>query len=110
MLFDPKSVAVIGATPKEGKVGYAILNNLKNFKGMVYAINPKYKEVLGFPCYPSILDAPEVELAVIAVPSKAVNPVLEQCGEKGVKYAVVITAGFREAGKLLRVPSQNPEI
>ncbi len=99
MLFDPESVAVIGATPKEGKVGYAILNNLKNFKGKVYAINPKYREVLGFPCYPSILDAPDVELAVIAVPAKAVNPVLEQCGEKGVKYAVVITAGFREAGK-----------
>ncbi len=99
MLFDPESVAVVGATPKKGKVGYAIINNLKHFRGKVYAINPKYEEVLGFPCYPSILEAPPVDLAVIAVPAKVVNPVLEQCGEKGVKYAVVITAGFRETGR-----------
>ncbi len=99
MLFDPESVAVVGATPKRGKVGYAILENLRNFKGKVYAINPKYREVLGYPCYPSILEAPKVDLAVIAVPAKAVNSVLEQCGEKGIKYAVVISAGFRESGR-----------
>ncbi len=99
MLFDPESVAVVGATPKRGKVGYAILENLRNFKGKVYAINPKYRDVLGYPCYPSILEAPKVDLAVIAVPAKAVNPVLEQCGEKGIKYAVVISAGFRESGR-----------
>ncbi len=99
MLFDPESVAVVGATPKRGKVGYAILENLRNFKGKVYAINPKYSEVLGYPCYPSILEAPKVDLAVIAVPAKAVNSVLEQCGEKGIRYAVVISAGFRESGR-----------
>ena len=99
MLFSPESVAVVGATPKKGKVGYAIIRNLKNFRGKVYAVNPKYREVLGFPCYSSILEAPMVDMAVIAVPAKAVNPVLKQCGEKGVKYAVVITAGFREAGR-----------
>ncbi len=99
MLFDPESVAVVGATPKRGKVGYAILENLRNFRGKVYAINPKYREVLGYPCYPSILEAPKVDLAVIAVPAKAVNSVLEQCGEKGIRYAVVISAGFRESGR-----------
>ncbi len=99
MLFDPESVAVVGATPKKDKVGYAILKNLQNFKGNVYAINPKYKEILGYPCYPSILEAPKVDLAIIVVPAKVVNSVLEQCGQKGVKYAVVISAGFKESGR-----------
>ncbi len=98
-MFYPKVVAVVGATPKEGKVGNILLKNLKSFKGKVYAVNPKYKEVLGFECYPSVEDIPEqVDLAVIAVPADAVADVLESCGRKGVKNVVVITAGFKEAG------------
>ena len=99
MLFEPKSVAVVGATPKEGKVGNAILRNLKNFVGEVYAVNPSYSEVLGFPCYPSILEVPDVELAVIAIPARGVPEVVEQCGRKGVRNVVVISAGFKEAGR-----------
>jgi len=98
-MFYPKVVAVVGATPKEGKVGNILLKNLKGFEGKVYAVNPKYKEVLGFECYPSVEDIPEqVDLVVIAVPANAVADVLESCGRKGVKNAVVITAGFKEAG------------
>ncbi len=98
-MFNPKVVAIIGATPKEGKVGNILLKNLKNFKGKVYAVNPKYEEILGFKCYPNIESIPDdVDLAVIAVPAKAVPEVLESCGRKGVKNVVVITAGFKEAG------------
>jgi len=99
MFFEPESVAVIGATPKEGKVGNAIIKNLKSFAGEIYAVNPSYSEVLGHPCFPSIIEAPEVDLAVIAIPAKSVPEVLEQCGKKGVKNVVVISAGFKEAGR-----------
>ena len=98
-LFKPKAIAVIGATPKEGKVGNTLLKNLSKFKGKIYAVNPKYKEVLGVECYPSVKDLPEdIDLAVIAVPAKVVPKVLEECGEKGVRAVVVISAGFREIG------------
>ncbi len=98
-MFNPKVVAVIGGTPKEGKVGNVLLKNLRDFPGKVYAVNPKYNEVLGFKCYPSVKDIPDdVDLAVIAVPAKFVPDVLKDCGEKGVKNVVVITAGFKEAG------------
>ncbi|WP_456398309.1 CoA-binding protein, partial [Palaeococcus sp. (in: euryarchaeotes)] len=101
-MFYPKSVAVIGASNKEGKIGNAIMKNLVNygFKGEIYPINVKEKEVLGIKAYRSILDVPgEVDVAVIAVPARFVPDVIDQCGQKGVKGAVVISAGFKEAGK-----------
>ncbi|AIF68459.1 CoA-binding protein [Palaeococcus pacificus DY20341] len=101
-LFYPKSVAVIGASNKEGKIGNAIMKNLVNygFKGKIYPINVKEEQVLGLKAYKSILDVPEnVDVAVIAVPSKFVPDIIDQCGQKGVKGAVVISAGFKEAGK-----------
>ena len=99
-LFEPSSVAVVGATPKVPKPGYVILSNLKrSFRGRLYAVNPKYKSVLGVPCYPSVKDVPdEVELAVIAVPTKAVEKVVDDCIEKGVEAVIIITAGFSEVG------------
>ncbi len=98
-MFNPKVVAVVGATPKEGKVGNILLKNLKDFDGKVYAVNPKYDEILGYKCYPSVEEIPdEVDLAIIAVPAEVVPSILESCGRKGVKNAVVITAGFKEAG------------
>ncbi len=98
-IFYPKSVAVIGASNKEGKVGYAIMKNLMDFNGKIYPINPKYDKVLGLKCYKSVLDVEDdIDLAVIVVPNVAVPKVLEECGEKGVKGAVIITAGFSEVG------------
>ncbi|AAB90033.1 acetate--CoA ligase alpha subunit [Archaeoglobus fulgidus] len=98
-LFYPKVVAVIGASPQEGKVGNTIMKNLRNFSGTVYAVNPKYREILGFPCYPSVLKIPEnVDLAIIVVPAKLVPKAVEECGRKDVEGAVVISAGFKEAG------------
>ncbi len=101
-LFNPKSVAIIGASDNPKKIGYALVKNLidAGFTGSIYPINPRKKEILGLPVYPSIIEAPEVpELAVIAVPAVAVLEVLEECGKKGVKGVVVITAGFRETGE-----------
>jgi len=99
-LFRPKSVAVIGASKNPKKVGYALVRNLERFKGKVFPVNPKYEKVLGFKCYPSVKEVPEpVDCALIAVPAEVVPSVLKECGEKGVNLAVVISAGFKEAGR-----------
>jgi acetyl coenzyme A synthetase (ADP forming)-like protein len=97
--FKPKSVAVIGATPTPGKIGNIIIENLfsDGFQGKIFLVNPNYKEILGMPCYPSVKDCPEVPgMVVIVVPAKLVADVLEQAGEKGVKAATIISAGFSE--------------
>jgi len=98
--FNPRSVAIIGATPKEGKVGRVIVENFKRrFKGKIYPINPKYNEILGLKCYPSVKDVPEeIDLAVIVVPAPIVPRVLRDCGEKSVKATIIISGGFRETG------------
>lgn len=97
-LFYPESVAVVGATRKRWKIGNIIIRNLSKFEGDVYAINPSYDEVEGFKCYPSILDAPDVDLVVIAIPAKSVLKVIEECGKKNIRNVVVISAGFKESG------------
>ena len=100
-LFAPRNVAIIGASRNPAKVGHTILRNAvkSGYKGKIYPINPKAKEILGIRCYKSILDVPdEVDLAVIAVPAPTVLDVAEECCEKGVKYLVVISAGFKEIG------------
>jgi len=101
-IFKPKSVAVIGASTAPGKLGHDILANLKNggFAGPLFPINPKAEEILGLKVYKSIADTPEPpELAVVVIPAKIVTPTLEQCADKGVKGAVVITGGFAETGE-----------
>jgi len=99
--FNPKSIAVIGASRTPGKVGYDILKNViqYGYQGATYPINPEASEILGLKAYPSILDVPdEIGLAVIVVPPKRVLEVIGQCGERGISAAVIITAGFRESG------------
>jgi acetyl coenzyme A synthetase (ADP forming)-like protein len=100
--FKPESVAVIGASRDPEKLGYAVVLNLKEagFPGRIYPINPKADEILDLQAYSSVLDVPyPIDLAVVVIPYRFVPSVLEQCGEKGVKAVVVITAGFREAGR-----------
>jgi acetyl coenzyme A synthetase (ADP forming)-like protein len=100
--FKPRTVAVIGASPTPGKIGYEIFRNLSQygFKGKVYPINPKANEILGVKCYSSILDTPdEVDLAVIAVPSEVVPKLIEECGQKGVKACIIVSGGFKEMGE-----------
>ncbi len=97
--FNPKSVAVIGATPTSGKIGNMIIENLfsEGYKGKVYFVNPNYKEILGMPCYPSVIDCPEApDMVVIVVPANLVAGVLEETGKKGVRCATIISAGFSE--------------
>lgn len=101
--FRPKSVAVIGASADESKLGHAVLRNLVEGGyvqfGQVYPINPKGGEILGLQVYPSVLEVPEpIELAVIVIPDIYVAGALRQCGEKGVEAVIIISAGFREAG------------
>jgi acetyl coenzyme A synthetase (ADP forming)-like protein len=101
MFFDPQSVAVIGASRTPGKLGYGVLHNIVHhgYKGAVYPVNPKASEILGLPCYPGVLDVPgPIDLAIFLIPSQYVAQELRECGEKGVKGAIVISAGFREVG------------
>ncbi|MHC3439356.1 acetate--CoA ligase family protein [Natrialbaceae archaeon A-gly3] len=98
-LFAPETVAVVGATDREGSVGKAILENLRaDFEGTVVPVNPKRDEILGIECFPDVQSAPEVDLAIVVVPPPAVNDVLCELGEAGTKNAVVITANFSEVG------------
>ncbi len=101
-IFNPKSIAVIGASRSKGKIGRELLHNLieYEFQGKLYPINPHAEEVHSIPAYPSILDVPgEVDLAVIIVPAEKTLEVMKNCGKKGVKGAIVITAGFKETGE-----------
>ena len=98
-IFYPRSIAVIGASASPKKVGYSVLRNLLSFPGALYPVNPARKELFGRTAYPSVLDIPgPVDWAVIAVPAPLVSEVMEECGEKGVRLAVIVTAGFREIG------------
>ncbi len=102
-LFNPRSIAVIGASRHPGKIGYMILKNIIDYgyKGKIYPVNPKADEILGLKAYKSILDIPdEVDMAIIVVPEKYVLEVAEQAGKKGVKVLVVITSGFAEVGNI----------
>ena len=102
-LFKPKSVAVVGASRKPGKIGYTILRNIVEygFKGKIYPINPKATEILGLKAYPSVKAVPDdIDMAVIAIPASKVLDVAKECGEKGVKVLVVITSGFAEVGNV----------
>ncbi|MBL7161137.1 MAG: acetate--CoA ligase family protein [Anaerolineales bacterium] len=101
--FEPSSVAVIGASRDPAKLGYAVLRNLVEGgyvqKGTVYPINPRADEILGLPAYGSVLDVPDpIDLAVLVIPYPYVPDALRICGQKGIPAAIVISAGFREAG------------
>jgi acyl-CoA synthetase (NDP forming) len=103
--FEPKGVAVIGASRRTNKAGHVIFKNFvinkqRNlFKAKLYPVNPNEKTIQGFPCYPSILDIKdEVDLAVIVVPAKIVPEIMRQIAQRGVKAAAIITSGFSEVG------------
>ncbi|NLA61126.1 MAG: acetate--CoA ligase [Firmicutes bacterium] len=100
-LFHPKSVAVIGASKTPGKIGYAVIENIKasGYTGEVYPINPREQEIAGYKAYPNIRDVGKpIDVAVFCVPAAASLQVAEDCGQAGVKHLIVITAGFKEIG------------
>lgn len=101
-IFSPRTVAVIGASTRENTVGRSVFTNLlfSGYTGIVYPVNPKARGILGVRAYHSVWDIPgEVDLAVIIVPGAVVPHVMEECGEKGVRAAVIISAGFKEIGE-----------
>lgn len=102
--FNPRTVAVIGASTNPDKLGHAVVENLVSGgftqKGTVYPVNPKATEILGLPAYPSVQDIPgPIDLAVIVIPYKFVPDALRTCGKKKIPAVIVISAGFREAGR-----------
>ncbi len=101
-IISPQSIAVIGASTRQESVGRALFSNIlfSGYTGIVYPVNPKARGILGVRAYRSVWDIPgEVDLAVVIVPGPHVPTVIEECGEKGVKGAIIITAGFKEMGK-----------
>ena len=101
-LFSPKSVTIIGASKSPEKVGAIVLKNIidSGFKGAVYPVNPKETDISGLKCFPNVNSLPEIpDLAVFAIPSSVAIGVLEEVGIKGIKNAVIFTAGFKEIGR-----------
>jgi len=101
-LFKPKSVAIIGASNNPLSIGHIVMQNLleHNYKGPIYPINPKSKYIKSFRAYPSVSDVPDdIDLVNISIKNTLVPYVLEDCGKKGVKFAIVHTAGFKEVGE-----------
>jgi acetyltransferase len=101
-IFKPKSIAVIGATDRIGTPGYNIFRNLigSGYEGVVYPVNPNKESIQGVQSYRSVNDSPKIaDLAIIATPSKVVIDVVEECGKKGIKGILIISAGFKEIGE-----------
>jgi len=99
--FCPKSVAVIGAAREETKVGHTIVHNIFNsgYPGKFFLINPNANEIHGKKCYKSLLDVEEnIDLAIIVIPNKFILQALEDCSKKQTKFAIIISAGFKETG------------
>lgn len=104
--FEPKAVAIIGATNKKGKVGNVIFENFKRnkeqgiFKGNIYPVNPKLDEIEGYKVYKSVKELPDdTDLAVISIPAPFVPNTMREIAEKGIKAVVIITGGFGELGE-----------
>lgn len=101
-LFNPKSIAIFGASESGDSVGARVFANVRasGFRGGIVPVNPRHEAVGGLPCYASIGDAPEpVDLAIIATPAATVAGILYECGAAGVRTAVVLSAGFGETGE-----------
>ncbi len=98
--FKPRGIAVVGATPGQGKGGHVIIDNLKRgYTGEIYPVNPRYKDIEGFPCYPSILDVPDpVDLAIVFVSAQLVPAVIDACVTRKIPGVMIQSAGFSETG------------
>jgi acetyltransferase len=100
-LFAPKSIAVVGATDREGSVGNSVFKNLlfNRFQGVVYPVNTRASHVMAVKTYPTLTSIGQpVDMAILVVPPKAVLASIEECGTLGIKNAIVVSAGFKEIG------------
>src|SRR5687768_1063927 len=114
-LFNPRSIAVVGASDRPASIGARTLDNLLNhstFDGDLWLVSSTRKELHGRPCFPGVRELPGVpDVAMVVVPAAATIEVLEQCAEKGVRFAVVLTSGFGETGEEgLQVEAQMKRI
>lgn len=103
LLFEPRTVAVIGASHDPNKIGYKIVQNIiaNGYAGKVFPVNPKGGEILGLPVFSSIKDiSDEIDVALIVVPAKAVFETVQECAAHGVKFVPIISSGFSEVGNL----------
>ncbi len=101
-IFMPRAVAVIGASATPGKLGYAIVENLKGggYEGRIYPVNPGAKEILGYQCYPSLDETPDdTDVAIVSIPAKGVAALVPSAAKKRVAGLVVISSGFAEIGE-----------
>lgn len=102
-IMRPDTVAVIGASAEDGKIGNSVMKNLINggYQGKIYPIHPKAEEIMGMTAYKSVLDVPgNIDVAVFAIPAKFVAQALEEVGQKGIPGAVLIPSGFAETGNV----------
>src|SRR3989338_9881378 len=100
--FNPKSVAIIGASPVAGKLSNVIMNSLKDIGSPVkmYPVNPKYESIDGMECYQSVADIKDnVDVAILCIPASTVLGAMEDIVTKKVKGAIIVSAGFKETGK-----------
>ena len=112
-LFKPKSVALIGASPKPASVGLITAQNIlaDRFAGPIWLVNPKYSTISGQVCYPSIAVLPDApDLAVLVTPPQTIPPLISELGAKGTRAAVVITAGIRGSLKQAMLDVARPSI
>jgi acetyltransferase len=101
-LFKPRSVVLVGASPTPGSLGTVVLDNLRSggFEGPVHLVNPRYEDIDGTPVYPSVRELParDVDVAIVVTPAATVPDIIDDCGAAGIPAAIVMSAGFREAG------------
>jgi acetyltransferase len=101
-IFNPKSVAIVGTNKVKGTVPHDILDNIlkADFNGIVYPVSPKEKSIKGIKAYKYVVDVPDdIDLAILVFPSSVCHMALEQCGQKGIKSVIIISAGFKEVGE-----------
>jgi acetate---CoA ligase (ADP-forming) len=100
-LFEPTSIAVVGASPRPDSVGQAIFRNLllNGYTGTIYPVNPKHSSIMGVRAYPSVLEIEEdVDMAILIIPAVGVPEAVDKCAQKEILSAIIISAGFKETG------------
>lgn len=107
-LYDPKSIAVVGASPREASFGARTAANLKGYAGRVFLVNDKYGRIGEAPCYPDLASLPEVpDVALVTTPAGTVEPIIEACIDAGVRSVILYASGFAEIGTPEAIDTQN---
>lgn len=108
-MFNPSSIALIGVSPDPRKLGHRLLHFLQKYQypGEILPVNPKYDQINGLKCYPRIADLPDTDVALITLPAKLVEDILEECADRGIKHVILYSSGFAEVGEKGKVLQQR---